>query len=226
MNNFQRNIYRTVSEENNLVLSPFEVTATWDEILDTLDAIGFKSFLEGRGLTSVIIENFDLTDSVLTCDLYASGTLLSLEFTGVTSYISCGNIDGITSLGLNNNNITNFNTASIFPPTLTFINMADNGMTNFNPSIALPSGLLTLDLGDNSICTFNPTIPLPTSINYLRIGDVGTNPCATNTEAWASSLTVIPSRGTFEFSAGYNVSDSATLRGILVDRGWTIVPVL
>jgi hypothetical protein len=73
-------------------------------------------------------------------------------------------ISNQSSLFLSQRNITNLNYITI--DGVISLYLSTNQITNFNPSLPLPNSLKGLFLGGNLIVNFNPTLPLP---NRLKI---------------------------------------------------------
>ena len=232
----------------------FDITANWTLTSPAVvDSESFKTFLESgddndgntNNLTDVVVTNFLLEGSRLTCNLSASGdgADLVLANIAVTSVVSFGNISGsLSQLRLNSNSIASIDTivwpdvngeidlggnaiTSVdnitWPSGLRFLYLNDNQIVTFNPTQSLPNELEELKLSNNQIVTFNPNIALPNSLEYLYLAN---NQMTTAgyiaSEPWANAMSVIPARG--EIIIGGNIDTPDELKTILIDKGWTV----
>ncbi len=123
----------------------FDITADWDGsnslfqgTFTVTDQASFETFLSSRNdyslqnnLINIVITDFSLVNGRLQCNLTADGTILDMGGIGATgSVLNIGNVTGLSTLYLRNNQIV-----------------------TFNPSIALPSSLQYLDLQNNQMTT-------------------------------------------------------------------------
>ena len=139
----------------------FDVTADWENIIDypVIDETSFTDFLEnyiddeGNDLTNISIYNFSIDNGRLRCNLNADGTILDLGGIGITEILKIGDIDGLTILNLDGNNIEDFNMSVALPSTLNRLDLDVNQIENFNPSIPLPVNLTILNLNSNQMTT-------------------------------------------------------------------------
>ena len=165
----------------------FDVTANWNLTTEgdgstpapVTDVISFKSWLESgwtseqwdspNSFADVVVSDFSLVGGRLTANVTTSGgnyfALEGLEITQVNS-VSIGDF---IFLGLEGNQIVDFNPTIALPTGLLEIYLNSNQIVDFNPTIPLPTGLQKLYLYDNQIINFNPTIPLPTGLQNLYL---------------------------------------------------------
>jgi len=112
----------------------FDVTADWSLTTpNVVDETSFRTFLEsgedGDGdsmnLVDVVITDFSLIDGRLRCNLSATGELLTIQETDITSIISLGNITNLESITISNNIITEI-PIDIFSQYTSLINLRIN----------------------------------------------------------------------------------------------------
>jgi hypothetical protein len=131
---------------------------------------------------------------------------------------------GITQIDLSNTFITSVDNV-VWPSDLQTLNLTSNQIITFDPSVALPSGLIYIGLQDNQIVTFNPSIALPSGLQTLGLNsNQMTTAGYTASEPWANAMSVIPGRGTIDFSGNPNLSIGTNLETILIAKGWNVFP--
>jgi Leucine-rich repeat (LRR) protein len=210
----------------------FDITANWatgDSSYPVTDQASFEVFLSERGydenndLTSIVITDFNLQGNHLQCNLTAEGTVLDLSQMSITQFLSVGNINGLLSFLLKNNNIVTFNPNVPLPNSLTYLTIANNQIITFNPTLPLPVNLLYLSLNYNQIIVFNPTLPLPTSLQILGLSDnLMTTAGYTASEPWANGMHTAPSGGVIYLNGNPDSASGTNLETILTSKGWTV----
>jgi Leucine-rich repeat (LRR) protein len=144
----------------------------------------------------------------------ASGnSLITIDLSGLTN---------LTYVDLGYNNITLVDNITL-PNSLELLNLGGNQIVTFNPTLALPSGLTELYLDGNQIVIFNPSNPLPDSLIVLTLSfNLMTLAGYTSSEPWANAMSVIPGRGSIDFSSNPDSVSGTDLETILIAKGWTV----
>lgn len=170
--------FTTTSTTTTTIIN-FDIIGNWDLTTPpVVDALSFKTFLEsgydGDGnqniFSDVVITDFSLIGGRLTCNLSATAmdSGLNLSYLEITDASLFGNITGLSNISLYTNNISNVND-TIWPNSMTQLDLSNNQIINFNPSTLLPNSLNTLLLINNQIVNFNPTFQLPNSLSSLYL---------------------------------------------------------
>jgi hypothetical protein len=180
----------------------FDITANWS-LASITDEHSFVSFLENsQGLTNVVVNDFNLNDNRLRCILQADGIILDFLFYEITEFKGIGNINGLTSLVLSNNDLT-----------------------EFNPSIALPTTLETLELNDNQLTNFNPLISLPVSLQFIELSNNQMTTLGyTESETWATNQPSFTSVCEIKFNDNIDSVSGTNLEAILLTKNATVIP--
>lgn len=163
----------------------------------------------------------------------------------INTITGLGYLSGLTSLGLEVNNLTTIDVSQntvlqllglsdnlftdagvnnlVLPDSLQILYLNRNQIVNFDPTLPLPSGLENLQLGSNQIVTFNPTLPLPSGLVLLYLSNNQmTTAGYTASEPWANAMSIIPGRGSVYFSGNVNSITGTNLETILTAKGWTV----
>jgi hypothetical protein len=186
------NSYTFIKNENQY---NFDVDADWDlngtnnqqKFQDLLGVTVTAFKYSGKNIKAFIT-------SVTSDELYFQ----NLEIISKINYIT---VEGLLSINLNNNNIT-----------------------EFNPSKNLPNSLLNLDLGKNELRFFKPDFKLPISLTNLNLSSNKFVLAGyTDSEVWANNIYVAPTAGGYiDFTDNTDSVSTTNLETILVSKGWNV----
>ena len=173
----------------------FDVTANWSGNGVT-SAATFISFMNGRGMSSIVITAFNLIGNRLQMAYTASATTLDLSFLSVTDYQKGANsVVNIQNLDLNFNGLTIFDPIEPCPVNLFNLSVSFNpisyintdkinftiiyiyaGVTDTLSSFVLNRSLPNLqqiNLGNNRLSTLGITAVQP-NLTFLELGNGNT----------------------------------------------------
>jgi Leucine-rich repeat (LRR) protein len=117
--------------------------------------------------------------------------------------------------------ITNINYITV--EGLLSINLFRNRITEFNPSKKLPFDLENLNLSQNQLQFFSPELPIPSGLVYLNLANNQFRTIGYNaSESWANSAAVNRNT-TVYFDSNPDTVSGTNLETILASKGWTVV---
>ena len=93
------------------------------------DEASFINWLGYKGLTNIVVTDFNFVGDRIFCNMTADGTTYSLSNLGLVNADKIGVVNGLTTLNLSNNQIITFNPTIPLPSSLTTLNLTSNQMT-------------------------------------------------------------------------------------------------
>ena len=170
-------IRRFTFGKSSAVVYNFDVTANWSGNGVT-SAATFVSFMNGRGMSSIVITAFNLVGNRLQMAYTASATTLDLKFLSVTDYQKGANaLSGLQNLDLNFNGLTIFDPIEPCPVNLINLKAVANPISYINTD-KINFIIQTIFLaGTNTITSFvlNRSLPNLNEINLTgnRLSTLG-----------------------------------------------------
>ena len=93
------------------------------------DEASFINWLGYKGLTNIVVTDFNFVGDRIFCNMTADGTTYDLSGLGLVNADKIGVVNGLTTLVLSGNQIVTFNPTIALPSSLTNLNLNFNQMT-------------------------------------------------------------------------------------------------
>ena len=107
----------------------FDLTSSRWASQRVTDEVSFIDWLGYKGLTNIVVTDFNFVGDRIFCNMTADGTYYDLSISGLVNVDKIGVVSGLTTLDLFSNEIKAFNPPIPLPSSLTTLNLGFNQMT-------------------------------------------------------------------------------------------------